>query len=137
LPDTDVINVDYLKTFCELNASKSISISMTAPKEYFLPIQSNLYVTGLVFEYHQSVYNNFDRNNTLWNSGLTKHLIREAKDEKAKQLSANYLPMLLQLRKVYGQQGEQKKVKEIDEAIDKVSLQCRKYDQVQKLKSSY
>jgi hypothetical protein len=137
LPEGDIIDVDYLKSFCELNTSKSIGISMTTPKDYFLPLKSNLYVTGLVFEYHQSTFNNFDRNNELWNSSLTKHLIDGAKDEKAKQLSANYLPMLLQLRKVYGQKGELKKVKEIDEAIDSVSLQCRKYDQVQKLKSSY
>jgi hypothetical protein len=136
-PEENVIDVDYLKMFCELNASKSISISMTTPKEYFLPLQSNLYVTGLVFEYHQEVYNNFDRNEELWNSGLSKHLIDDAKDEKSKQLSANYLPMLLQLRKVYGQKEENQKVKEIDKAIDKVSLQCKKYGQVQKLKSSY
>lgn len=136
-PSDEVIDVNYLKSFCELNASKPISISMTTPKEYFLPMQSNLYVTGLVFEYHQEVYNNFDRNEELWNSGLTKHLVEEATDEKSKQLSANYLPMLLQLRKVYGQKQEKQKVKEIDKAIDKVSIQCRKYDQVQKLKSSY
>lgn len=136
-PEQDVIDVNYLKAFCELNASKSISISMTTPKEYFLLIQSNLYVTGLVFEYHQEVYNNFSRNEELWNTGLSKHLIDDAKDEKSKQLSANYLPMLLQLRKVYGQKEENQKVKEIDKAIDKVSLQCKKYDQVQKLKSSY
>lgn len=136
-PEQDVIDVNYLKSFCELNASKPISISMTTPKQYFLPIQSNLYVTGLVFEYHQEVYNNFDRNEELWNSGLSKHLIEDAKDEKSKQLSANYLPMLLQMRKVYGQKEEKQKVKEIDKAIDKVSIQCKKYDQVQKLKSSY
>ena len=136
-PEQDVIDVNYLKAFCELNASKAISISMTAPKEYFLPIQKKLYVTGLVFEYHQDTFNNFERNDELWNSDLSKHLIDEAKDEKSKQLSANYLPMLLQLRKVYGQQQNKQKVKEIDKAIDKVSLQCRKYDQVQKLKSSY
>ncbi|MCR9173362.1 MAG: hypothetical protein NXI10_12755 [bacterium] len=136
-PEQDVIDVDYLKSFCELNDSKPISISMTTPKEYFLPIQSNLYVTGLVFEYHQEVYNNFERNDALWNTELTKHLVEEAEDEKSKQLSANYLPMLLQLRKVYDQKEEKQKVKEIDKAIDKVSLQCKKYDQVQKLRSSY
>ncbi|XOV68230.1 MAG: hypothetical protein ACFHU9_03450 [Fluviicola sp.] len=136
-PEQDVIDVDYLRAFCQLNASKNISISLTTPKEYFLPIQSQLYVTGLVFEYHEEVYNNFERNEELWNEGLSKHLVDEAKDEKSKQLSANYLPMLLQLRKVYGQKEEKQKVKEIDKAIDTVSLQCKKYDQVQKLKSSY
>lgn len=137
LPKQEVIDVQYLTKFCQLNASKPISISMTTPKDYFLPIQSHLFVTGLVFQYHEGTYNNFERNEELWNEQLEKHLIDEALDEKSKQLSANYLPMLLQMRKVYGQQGEIKKLKEIDEAIDKIGLQSRKYDQVQKLKSSY
>lgn len=137
LPKEDVINVDYLQSFCHLNASKPISISLTTPKEYFVPIKSQLYITGLVFEYHQEAFNNFDRNNVLWNSILRKHLVDFATDEKSKQLSSNYLPMLLQLRKVYGQQGEQKNLRDVDKTIDKVSLQCKKYNQVQKLKSSY
>ena len=137
LPAGTTINVDYLKEFCALNASKNLSISMTTPKEYFVPIQSKLYVTGLVFEYHEDEFNNFERNDKLWNEVLSKHLVDNATDEKSKQLSANYLPMILQLRKVYGQQGEEKKVNEMDAAADKVSLQCKKYEQVQQLKKSY
>jgi len=137
LPNSTVINVNYLQEFCRLNNTKPISISMTTPKEYFLPMKTNLYVTGLVFEYHEDVYNNFERNNALWNSTLKKHLVNNATDEKSKQLSANYLPMLLQIRKVYRQKEEISKVKDVDKAIDKVSLQCKKYEQVQKLKSSY
>jgi hypothetical protein len=110
---------------------------MTTPKEYFKPIQSKLYVTGLVFEYHENDFNNFERNDELWNSGLSKHLILNASDEKGKQLSANYLPMILQLRKVYGQTEEKEKLKDVDDAADKVGLQCKKYEQVQKLKKSY
>lgn len=137
LPESSTINVEYLQEFCKLNASKRLSISMTTPKEYFVPIQSKLYVTGLVFEYHEDEFNNFERNDKLWNDVLSKHLVDNATDEKSKQLSANYLPMILQLRKVYGQKGEQKKVDEMDAAADKVSLQCKKYEQVQELKKSY
>jgi hypothetical protein len=45
--------------------------------------------------------------------------------------------MLLHLRKVYVETGEKQKVIEIDKTLDKVAVQCKKYDQVQKLKSSY
>ena len=137
MPKSKVVDVDFLKEFCELNATKSISVSLTTPKEYFAPIQSKLYVTGLVFEYHEEAYDNFHRNDELWNSELKKHLIDNALDEKSKQLSSNYLLMLLQLRKVYAKLEEEDKLKQIDEATDKVSVQCHKYEQVQKLKSAY
>ena len=64
-------------------------------------------------------------------------LLTKAIDEKGKQLSANYLPMLLQLRSVYSNQDLQNEVKMIDKAIDQVGAQCRKNDQVQKLKKAY
>lgn len=137
LPDSEVINVDYFSSFCALNKDKNLSVSMTTPKEYLAPVQSKLYVTGLVFEYHEGDFNNFERNDALWNSTLKKHLIDNATDDKAKQLSSNYLPMLLQLRKVYGQKGEETKLRDVDKAADKVGLQCKKYEQVQQLKKSY
>ena len=120
-----------------MNEGSAISISLTAPKEYFTPIQSNLYITGLVFEYHNDKFDNFHRNDDLWNSTLKKHLVDNAVDEKSKQLSSNYLPMLLQLRKVYVKTGDEAKLKDVDEASDKVSVQCKKYEQVQQLKNSY
>ncbi|NRA11630.1 MAG: hypothetical protein HRT57_06725, partial [Crocinitomicaceae bacterium] len=137
LPESKVVDVKFLKSFCELNTSKSISISLTTPKEYFKPIQSSLYITGLVFEYHKDEFDNFHRNDDLWNSTLKKHLVNNATDEKSKQLSSNYLPMLLQLRKVYVKMDLKGKLEEVDEASDKVSVQCKKYEQVQKLKNSY
>lgn len=137
LPKRTVIDVEFLKSFCELNSAKAISISLTTPKEYFKPLQSNLFITGLVFEYHKDEFDNFHRNDDLWNLTLKKHLVDNANDEKSKQLSSNYLPMLLQLRKVYVKMDAKEKLKEVDEASDKVSVQCRKYEQVQKLKNSY
>jgi len=137
IPESKVIDLNFLKSFCEMNETKNISISLTTPKEYFKPLQNNLYITGLVFEYHEVEFNNFERNDDLWNTTLKKHLVDNATDEKSKQLSSNYLPMLLQLRKVYVKSGEEEKLKQVDEASDKVSVQCRKYEQVQKLKNSY
>lgn len=137
IPESKIVDVDFLKAFCELNPTKKISISLTTPKEYFKPLQSNLYLTGLVFEYHTDTFDNYYRNDDLWNSTLKKYLVENAVDEKSKQLSSNYLPMLLQLRKVYVKTGNKAKLKDVDEASDKVSVQCKKYEQVQQMKNSY
>jgi hypothetical protein len=138
LPEKVLIDVDYLKEFCQKNESKGLAISMTTPKEYFLPIQQNLFAVALVFEYHKElIYNNFYRNDYLWNEELSKTLINKATTDKAKQLSANYLPMLLFLHKTYTESKEMEKVKEVDQAMDKVAVQCKKYDQVKKIKGSY
>lgn len=138
LPEKVLIDVAYLQEFCSKNETKNLAISMTTPKEYLVPIQQNLFAVALVFEYHKELtYNNFYRNDYLWNEELSKTLINKATTDKAKQLSANYLPMLLFLHKTYSESKEAEKVKEIDEAMDKVAVQCKKYDQVKKLKGSY
>ncbi|MDG1333191.1 MAG: hypothetical protein P8P74_12730 [Crocinitomicaceae bacterium] len=137
LPESDVVDVDYLAEFCSMNVEKNLSISLTMPKEYFQAIQDKLYVVGLVFEYHPESFDNFSRNDFLWNNSMEKDVIANPIDEKGRQLSANYLPMLLHLRKVYQVTGEEKKLKEVDEVSDQVGVQCRKYEQVQKVKSSY
>lgn len=138
LPTQELVDVAYLQEFCSKNETKNLAISMTTPKEYLVPIQQNLFAVALVFEYHKELtYNNFYRNDYLWNEELSKTLINKATTDKAKQLSANYLPMLLFLHKTYSESKEAKKVKEVDEAMDKVAVQCKKYDQVKKLKGSY
>lgn len=137
LPASNIVDVNYLTNFCALNVDKNLSISLTTPKEYFQAIQDKLFVVGLVFEYHTSEFDNFSRNDYLWNESLEKSVISNPVDEKGKQLSANYLPMLLHLRRVYDVTGEREKLKEVDEVSDQVGVQCRKYEQVQKVKSSY
>ncbi len=138
LPSRTIIDVTYFQDFCFKNTLKNLSISMTVPKEYLTGIQQNLFVVGLGFEYHTDLtFNNFYKNDYLWNEVLTKKLIENSTNEKAKALSSNYLPMILHLRKVYFETGEKQKVIEIDKSLDKVAVQCKKYDQVQKLKSSY
>lgn len=137
LPASNIVDVNYLTNFCALNVDKNLSISLTTPKEYFQAIQDKLYIVGLVFEYHTSEFDNFLRNDYLWNESLEKSVISNPVDEKGKQLSANYLPMLLHLRRVYDVTGEREKLKEVDEVSDQVGVQCRKYEQVQKVKSSY
>lgn len=137
VPTTHVIDVAYLSQFCSVNEEKNISISLTTPKEYFKPMLSNVYLTGLVFEYRTAAYDNFWRNEALWNQDLKRKLVEDSMDEKGRALSSNYLPMLFQMRKVYGQTGKLEKVKEMDAMIDKIGAQTNKYQQVQNMKSAY
>ena len=137
LPIRNVIDTKFLAEFCKKNVSKNIVISTTTPKEYLQPLSSHLYLTGLVMVYSNSLKENFSRNEDLWNNLLKKHLVTSATTEKAKQLSSNYLPMLLILRKEYKAQNYFEKVKELDKSIDVISVQCKKYEKVQKLKGSY
>lgn len=136
-PKTEVIDVAFLNQFCSMNVAENLSIALTTPKEYFKPILANVYLSGLVFEYKTSTYDNFWRNEKLWNDELKKKLVDNSIDEKGRGLSSNYLPMLFQMRKVYHQMGKTEKVKEMDAAIDKIGAQTNKYQQVQKMKSAY
>jgi hypothetical protein len=138
LPKRELIDVTYLAQFCQMNASKGLSLSLTFPKEYLVGISDRIYITGLVFVYTtDNRFNNFDRNDELWNSVLEKKATSEVYTEKAKQLSANYLPMLLLLSQVYGDLNETAKKNSVDEEIDRISVQCNKYEQVRQIKSSY
>ena len=137
LPNATTIDVAYLSNFCALNATKNLSVSLTVPKEYLVPIQQSLYVTGLVMEYHsEGCTGNFERNEDLWNHELSSSIIKNGRD-KARTLSANYLPMLLLLRKEYQTKGQQEQVKKIDAVLDQIAVQCGKYEQVQSIKASY
>ncbi len=137
LPNSATIDVAYLTNFCALNSAKKLGISLTVPKEYLIPIQQNLYVAGLIMEYHpDGCTGNFERNEELWNNTLSVSIVKNSRD-KARSLSANYLPMLLLLRKEYQGRGQQEEVKKIDAALDQIAVQCGKYEQVQSIKASY
>lgn len=138
LSTSDVIDIAYLNQFCTKNKDKGLAISLTTPKEYFKPILKDLYAVGLVFTYVPvKAPDNFSENESLWYNSLNKKVIQSPRDDKAKQLSANYLPMLFQMRKVYHGRGDGVKLKEIDLVLDKIGAQCRKYEQVQGLKNAY
>jgi hypothetical protein len=137
LPNSTIIDVAYLTNFCGLNSAKNLGITLTVPKEYLVPMQQNLYVAGLIMEYHpDGCIGNFERNEDLWNNTLSASIVKNGRD-KARSLSANYLPMLLLLRNEYQRRGQQEQVKKIDAALDQIAVQCGKYEQVQSIKASY
>jgi hypothetical protein len=67
---------------------------------------------------------------------MSKVLIDAVKTEKGRQLTANYLPMLLHLSRVYGELNEPLKKREIDLVIDKIAVVSNKKEQVKKLKTN-
>jgi hypothetical protein len=137
LPTGTTVDIAFFKEFVSQNESKSISVSLTTPKEYFKPIQGNLYLTGLLFEYHTGDFDNLHRNEILWDKKLKKYPVYNSTNDKMKNLSSNYLPMLLVLYKHYKENGEQDKLESIEGAMTKVSVQCGKYETVKRLKDSY
>ena len=137
LPQNSTIDVAYLNEFCVQNNTRNIALSMTIPKEYLIPIQENLFVTGLVLEYKTDLsYQNSARNEYLWNYEFIKLIITDASNEKERQLTANYLPMLLILRNTYKLTNETEKLALIEEVLTQVAVQSRKQKQIQKIKSS-
>lgn len=137
MSNSKIIDVDFFSSFCKLNELKDMNISLTIPQEYFQKEASSFYMTGLVMKYSSTEIDNFNVNKNLWDNHLKKYLIQKATDEKSKQLSSNYLPMLLQMRRVYNQKADFNKVIELDKSIDAISIQCNKYKKVQKLKTKY
>ena len=137
IPNSRTVDVQFLKQLCELNSSIPLYLSLTIPKEYFEPMQGKLYANGLSFRYADKEVNNILENERLWTQVLQKNLVYEAASEKARELSANYLPMLFALRKYYNTENDSKKLSEIDSAINSIGSQCNKYEQVQKLKQVY
>lgn len=125
LPGSPLIDAAYLHSFLKMNAIHQPLLSMTIPKEYFTAIADKLYVNGLTFIYSEVPITD-DLNEKLWNSTLKKHLTKNAKDEKGKQLSANYLPMLISLKEFYEAADNEAKEKEINAVITHVVTQCRK-----------
>ena len=133
VPKQKVVNVDYLKSFCELNASKNISLSMTIPREYFEPIKSKLYPSGLVFEYRenpkQTSYSNLE---DLWNVKLNKKVIYNYQSGLSNSYAVNYLPTLLYLKEYYEQNGDTRNLQKIEGDIQRVGMKSGKLNSLKK-----
>lgn len=139
-PESELIDKSYLEEFCKLNKEKNPFLSMTIPREYLIAMTSKLFAIGLTFEYsEQADLDNFYRNEFLWNSKLTKDLIKELEKKEIEinqenQLVSNYLPMLLQMRQVYIQNNELDRKQEIDFVLDKIGHATGKKDLIDKIK---
>jgi len=122
VPVQKEVNVNYLKSFCELNADKNIAISMTLPKEYLQPIKAKLYTCGLIFEYRESsTISGSAKLEDLWYNQLNKKVLNVYQSNLSNSYAGNYLPMLLYLKSHYEQQYDLEKLGKIEMEIQKVS----------------
>jgi hypothetical protein len=135
LPKQKTVDVPFLKSFCELNQQKNISLSMTIPKEYFEPIKDNIFVSGLIFEYKPKLsQQSYQKLESLWNQKLNKKVINQFISPLSNSYSLNYLPMLVYLEEYYQGSGNKTKIVEIKSDIDRVRRKAGISNQVKKKK---
>lgn len=133
VPVQKVVDVNYLKSFCELNANKNIAISMTLPKDYLIPLQSKLYTCGLIFEYRESRNDSESaRLEDLWYNHLNKKVINVYQTSLSNAYAGNYLPMLLFLKSYYEQKDDLGNKEKIEMEIQKVSNKSGKSSSLKK-----
>lgn len=116
---TSQINAAYLKELCLQNQQSAIYLSLTIPLAYFSDIERQLYPVGLTFRYANTAFQNSELNTRLW-TGLNKGVITKNKSQIGKQLSANYLPFLLNLYTYYKAENNAKLVGEVKHSIRQV-----------------
>ena len=134
MPNSTFVDTAFVQNFCALNVSKNLYVSMSFPKEYFQGMNAALNPVGLTFAYDQST---LDYN--TWNISLveTKWKTPElgiGRDQQSDALSANYLPTLLSVSRLYEEYNKTEDVKEINHIIMSVATRARKTGQLSKIK---
>jgi hypothetical protein len=132
LPASTVIDTAYLAELCELNSGKSLQLSMTLPKDYFVPMKNNLYPIGLTFRYSVAPVDNYSVNYNLWKETLKFQLINEASNDSGDKWCPNYLPMLVSLRKQLVLQGNTVEEEAVNKAILKIGEKTNNPEKVKK-----
>jgi hypothetical protein len=130
VPNSKLVNTQFLADFCKSNATKSVALSLTIPTDYLKAIQSDLYVQGLVFEFDPKK-ELIDRNSSLFEEKLTFNVL-----SKESSLSTNYIPMLLELKSLYRQQNEPNQEKKVDFLIDEIARKSPQKKLIQELKKN-
>lgn len=134
MPNSTYVDTAFVQEFCSLNASKNIYLSMSFPKEYFQGISKFLHPVGLTFGYK---LNRFDYN--AWNTNLIESVWQKDKlgisqDAQSDALSANYLPTLVSIERLYQEYNKSEEAKEMSVLILNVATRARKTGQLSKIK---
>lgn len=135
MPNSTFVDTAFVQTFCALNTSKNLFLSMSFPKEYFQGITSSLNPVGLTFAYGQAATLDYNaRNIALVETKWKKYELGIGKDPQSDALSANYLPALLSVSRLYEEYNKTEEAKEIDHIIMSVATRARKTGQLSKIK---
>lgn len=135
MPSSAFVDTSFVQTFCALNNSKNLFLSMSFPKEYFQGITSALNPVGLTFAYGQAATLDYNaRNIELVETKWKKYELGIGKDPQSDALSANYLPALLSVSRLYEEYNKTEEAKEIDHIIMSVATRARKTGQLSKIK---
>jgi hypothetical protein len=130
------IGPEFLKEFCDLNSAKDISLSLTIPREYFDIKSSSLYLVGLTLVHSSDPsYQNFYRNELIWNEKWNKDFLQQFTNETSirRDKISNYLPVLLQFHSVYEQEGNTALQQEIDVWIKRIAQYSGKLEVIDKI----
>lgn len=134
MPNSTFVDTTFVQAFCELNTAKNIYLSMSFPKEYFAGMASSLNTAGLTFAYNQSAFDYGNWNTSLIETKWNKQKLGISTDQQADALSANYLPALISIEKLYQQYNKTEQAKEINHLILGVATRARKTGQLSKMK---
>lgn len=135
MPNSTFVDTTFVQTFCALNVSKNLYLSMSFPKEYFQGVSPSLNPVGLTFAYDQGSSFNYN----AWNISLVESTwktneLGRVTDQQSDALSANYLPTLLSVARLYEEYNKTEEVKEINRIILSVATRARKTGQLSKIK---
>lgn len=135
MPNSTFVDTTFVQNFCALNSSKNIYLSMSFPKEYLQGISSSLTTVGLTFAYDQAARLDYN----AWNISLVetkwkKYELGIGKDQQSDALSANYLPALISVARLYEEYNKTDSAKEINHIIMGVATRARKTGQLSKIK---
>lgn len=128
IPDSKMIDTKFIRDFSSMNLSPNdmLYLSLTIPRDYFSEMEQKLYPIGLTFNYTNTGFSNSKVNLSLWEKELKKSIIQQAKDKNGKQLSANYLPMLINLYKYHESNNNNKQLDSIKTAIQQIGTNIGK-----------
>lgn len=127
LPESKIIDTKFIRDFSSMNNPYNLLyFSLTIPRDYFSGMEQNLYPVGLTFNFAGSGFLNSKVNLLLWEKELKKSILQQAKDKNGKQLSANYLPMLVNLYKYYESNNNSKELDNIKAAIKQIGTNIGK-----------
>lgn len=111
------VNQKLIGELLKTSSFTPIHIANTVPKDLFEPHIANLYAIGLSFRYATSAFKNSVENYQRWNENYK--IIQElSKSAEGKKLTANFLPLLMNLYTFYQSENNESGLQKVNESFD-------------------